>query len=245
MTARILVILGMAASSLYGQNILRSPTYFEMVPGAYELQSTSPRFSTTAKIDAQLEIERIQGNTGYIVPPKNGVTLFKNSSPKSSIDVAGRLYSNSIIELFEIEYRTTYQNPDTTWKFSHEVWYKIFINGQVYFTDFRVHELEMARQLPKFSQDVALAFQDTGYDYFYDNGYPEHFHFLAFKKTAGGLVLEFDSQELDFKCDCEFWELDTDTYEWKILDNGSLFIKLDGYKDSFVGTWDGRSLTKE
>lgn len=245
MTARIVVILALAVSNLSGQSIKQSPTYFDLVPGKYELQSTAKKFNAGTKIEGQSQVDSIHGNTGYLVPPKTGIALFTNSSPESSKDVAGRLYSNSIIELLQIEYRATYQDPDTAWRYTHEVWYKILINGIQYFTDFKVHDLELARRLPKFDQDVALAFQDTGYDNFYDNGYPEHFHLLVFRRTSGRLVLRFDSQELAFKCNCEFWEIDSDTYEWKILDNGSLFIKLDGYKDAFVGTWDGSTLSKE
>jgi len=239
------ILFTIIISSLFGQNIKQSPNWFELVKGKYQLKSLSQEFETTNAIDPQITINSITKNAAYIVPLEGGILFFSTNSPISKSDVAGRLSSSSLIELLEIDYRRTFQNPDTTWKFSHEVWYKLRVNNQVYYTDYKIHSLSINKPLTKLNQVISIASQDTGYDNYYDNGYPEYFHILAFDQNADGLTLKFDSQELDLECNCEFWEPESETYHWKELESGALYIKLSGLEQSYSATWNGKQLIEK
>ncbi|MEO9476797.1 MAG: hypothetical protein ABJG41_14740 [Cyclobacteriaceae bacterium] len=245
MRTLISFLLILTVSTSFGQTIKQSPNWFEIIEGAYKLRSLSNDFITPNEIEPQLQLKAISKNTAYLVTPGTGLTLFKSNNPTSKTDVAGQLRSNSLIELLEIDYRKTFQDPDTTWKVTHEVWYKFKINGRVLYTDFKIHNLTIKKRLTKLNQVIAIASQDTGYDNYYDVGYPEYFHFLAFNNTNVGLTLEFDSKELDLECNCEFWEPESETYYWKELENGSLFIKLTGIEDTYEATWNGKKLVEK
>ncbi|MEQ9303667.1 MAG: hypothetical protein RJQ14_07080, partial [Marinoscillum sp.] len=221
------------------------PNWFEAIEGSYDLKSLSNNFKTGTEIEPQLKIKSMTQNTAYLVTPEDGLTLFKSSNPTSTTDVAGQLISNSLIELLEIDYRKAFQNPDTTWKFTHEVWYKFRINDNILYTDFKIHNLTVNRPLTKLDQVVAVASQDTGYDNYYDVGYPEYFHILVFNTNTDGLTLIYDSQELDLECNCEFWEPESETYYWKELENGSIYIKLTGLEDAYEATWNGKALIEK
>ncbi|MBV6645896.1 MAG: hypothetical protein KI790_10625 [Cyclobacteriaceae bacterium] len=240
-----IILLTFIISNAWGQSIKQSPNWFDLIEGTYELKSTSKEFRTSGEIKPQLNIPAITKRTYFIVPPKEGITLFDTNSALSEENVVGKLSTSSLIELLEIDYRNTFQNPDTTWKFTHEVWYKFRINNQTFYADYRIHDLKITRQLEKLDQVISVAAQDTGYDNYYDNGYPEHFHILAFNRTQNGLTLKFDSKELDLECNCEFWEPESETYYWKELENGSLFMKPAGLKQTFEATWNGLELIQE
>ncbi len=241
----IAMFLTILISNAFCQRITQSPTWFKLVKGEYKLKSLSSEFQVAQEITPQLIIEDITENTAYIVPGTVGILLFNTKAPNSISDVAGRLTKNSLVKVLEIDYRNSFQHPDTTWKFTHEVWYTLLVNDQIYYTDFKIHNILTTRHLKKLDQVIALTAQHTGYDNYYDNGYPEYFHFLAFEKEANKLVLKFESQELDLECNCEFWEPNSETHAWSILENGSLVVKLNGFEDSYSGLWDGKVLIEK
>lgn len=242
---KLLSIILLSAITLesFGQRIVQSDTWFDLNKGQYQLRSLNSEFRNNSQIiQPQTKIKSLGNRTNYLIPDNRGVVLFKNNNPKSIEDVAGVLKENSLIEVNEIEYRKTFQNPDTTWKFTHEVWYSILINNELYYTDFKIHNLTFSRILESLKQTIVIASQDTGYDNYYDNGYPENFHILAFEQTSNGMNSIYDSEQLEFHCNCEFWVPEFETYEWKELEDGSLFIKLFGLEQTFSATWNGNML---
>lgn len=241
----ISIILTTLISNLFGQDIKQSPNWFDIVEGRYELKSLSHEFQVIKEVEPQLSIDSLNKNTAYLIPEDDGILLFSTNSPTSKNDIAGSLIKNSLIELLEINYQRTFQNTDSTRRFSHEVWYKFRINNQVYYTDYKIHTLSIDMPLTKLSQIISIASQDTGYDNYYDKGYPEYFHILVFDKNEGGLSLKFDSKELDLECNCEFWEPELESYHWKELENGSLFIKLSGLEQTYSAIWNGEKLIEK
>lgn len=232
-------------SNLFGQTINISPSWHEVEKGNYQLQSLNKVAETKKIIDPQLSIDSLNDNTAYLIPTDKGVLLFKTNTPTTKSDIAGKLTSNSLIELLEVDYRKTYENPDTSWKYSHEVWYKLRINNQVYYTDYKVHSITYNKALIKFNQVISITSQDTGYDNYYDKGYPEHFHLLVFDRKEDELTLIFDSQELKLKCNCEFWETEMETLNWKVLEHGSLSIILNGHEQMYEAIWDSEKLIEK
>lgn len=237
----VIFILGVLVVN--SQNIRQSSNWFKFISDTYELSSLNPDFQSKNLIEPQTEISSIKKNTAFYVPSEQGIVLFKNDNPATLDDVDGTLKSNSIIELQEIEYRRTFQNPDTTWKFTHEVWYKFLINGNIYYSDYKIHDISRMWTLDERNQIVVVANQRTGYDNFYDNGYPEKFHLLVFERQTSSLELIYDSQEIDLICNCEFWEPEAETYDWK-EQKGQLFIKLNGLEETFTAIWNGEELVE-
>ncbi|WP_108809097.1 hypothetical protein [Aquimarina spinulae] len=86
-----------------------------------------------------------------------------------------------------------------------------------------------------------LVSQNTGYDEFYDNGYPEYF-FVIILDTKNQIV--FISKLLDFNYGDEFWESEFNV-KISYKENGNFKFTIIGLDEKYTGIWNGQELKKE
>ncbi|MEQ9423250.1 MAG: hypothetical protein RJQ09_02445 [Cyclobacteriaceae bacterium] len=238
-----LLVISLFSGQIFGQTATQSADWFEIKKGQYLHRSTDSTLLSVAEnfIEPQLATEDLGDRLRYL-SVSNNIALFNKDNPGSEKDISGVLDRSSIINLIHTDYKQTFQNPDTSWRYSWEVWHKLEINGKEYYTDLRIQHILTTYDLPHFNQVVVLTAEDTGYDNFYDLGYPEHFNFLVFEKDGTEKRLKYQSGELDFICNCEFWEEESEVSGWQIIEDGVLRIVLIGLENKYSAIWDGELL---
>lgn len=204
-TALILLSLSLACYSQDSKTtaeIYSTEYNHSLHSGSYKVQSLMGAKWKGRKIDPMLNYPGTE-NTQYVVIKDSPILLFKNSNPKANNDVAGKLWKSSFVELISIEYRKRYKSKTKNGAISHEVWKKVKINGEVFYTDYKLHDRIIARgDFGSKNQILLLIAQNDGYDGAYDLGYPEYFHFIAVDNTKG---IIYDSGTIkDYSCNCEF-----------------------------------------
>ena len=232
-----------AQESIYEDNYLGKP-----LKGVYTPLSYDDSYTVTKVIAPQNMVpERFHS---LLLVKKKPIILFKTSRPEGKDDVAGILKENSLAELIEQRYRNHYLDPEREFFFTHEVWKKIKINGQIYFTDIKLHEAEsQLLELPQFEQRFLLLADHTGYDGNYDIGYPEYFRALFFDKQGQLIHL---SEELPVHCNCEFGPFSDMPEDNILIEPKSFQFKIPGLEYdpvtetsksyTYTGLWNGKEL---
>ena len=236
----IVIAFWFFTSNVFSQRYNRTEGYFEnIIEGKYDLKSTDKAFKLGEEIKPQSQTDRIYKNLYYLDTKNETIRLFSNPNPSGNDDVKGYIVENSLVLVFEIDDRAIFRDKDD--EFSFEVWYSITINGELYYTDYRPHDLTEKVETKLDNQHFLLFSQYTGYDGYYDKGYPEYFHVLFLDNK---LDLIFESGELDFYYGNEFWEPSVDSC-FVVKKNTPLEFQfiLDNTDEKFIGTWNGKQLT--
>jgi len=249
MRSTVFTLLVLFNYDSFSQTIIRSEKYFDDIQdGVYINKSLSDEFSSQNIILAERKIEPIISSINYLALKGKIILLFKNDDPQSNRDVAGMLIENTFVEILETHFRSIYKDPNVEWGVTFDVWHKISVNDEIYFTDYLAHDLVFKKELTNLSQTFLLFAQDTGYDYYYANGYPEHFYVVILNKSN---EIIFESSELDFIYGEEFWEGNLGSIDWEVLPNGHFKFTLSGVdlndynkKINFTRTWNGTNLIR-
>ncbi len=229
----------MLSYNAYSQVKLYAPDYGkDIATGSYKSKSFNFVVKKdTVTINSQLTIDSISLATGYV---RSGMWLFNNSYPEEKKDVAGLLRESSLFTILEIEYRQIYDDPRLKKPISFEVWYKILLNGQIYYMDIKPSRLVFQQDYDAQAQIFTLFNLDSGYDYQYDGGYPTNFKVLVFEKNAKGLALTYHKDLDNFRNWDEFWEPVAGVKT--TLTAKGLEFELIAEPDIYKATWNGKEL---
>lgn len=235
-----LSFLLMIAVKAYSQVELFMPDYgINIETGVYKSKSYSFVVKKdTATIAPQLTIDSIGKATGYVSASK-GLWLFNNSYPSKKEDVAGLLRENSLFTILEIEYRQIYKDTRLMLPISFEVWYRILLNGKIYYMDTKPYRLAFQKDFEPKSQVFTIFNIDKGYDYQYTGGYPCCFNVLVFDKKQAGLKLIYGNY-LNFRNWEEFWAPDHGLQT--TITNKGLEFELSTDPDNYKAVWNGKDL---
>ena len=152
------------------------------------------------------------------------------------------LTETSVSKIDTSFYNEIYKDNNHDWRLTFNVWYAVEINGRIFYTDYKVHNnIAHQEDLPLFSQNFLLVAQSTGYDEFYDNGYPEHFFVVVLDE---GNQIIFESSILEFSYGDEFWDVEfMNSVETENTNEGFQFT-IHGIEEDFSATWTGEKLLK-
>lgn len=158
----------------HGQISIESENYYLIKEGVYKSLSTdSILLNQKHKVITPQNKIKEGDSVSLFIHPQNhiGVLLFDDTSRKN---ISGILVEPSIVEIDTIFYREIYQDPYKDWYLTFNVWYAIRINGQKYYTDFQIHDGHLYSHYFGKNRFILIA-QSSGYDDYYDRGYPELF----------------------------------------------------------------------
>lgn len=191
--------------SAFGQVIVRQDNYSDFKIGIYQTKSMDPDIIGVKPLVIEPQTKFFDGErTAFLKVENNVIALFDEIYVSGTSKPVGVLTKTSIIQVDTIFYREIYNDTTKEWLLTFNVWYAITINGQQYYTDYKVHDfIAYKMKLDKYSQELLLISQSTGYDEFYDNGYPNYF-FVAVLNNRNELI--YESKILDFDYGDEFWE---------------------------------------
>lgn len=207
--------------------------------GEYSKRSTDSVLLSKMEnvIRSQKSISNISENIHLIVPPSKGVLLFKKRYPKRDYEAVGKLIEPSMVLVDTIFYNAVFK-IDSTGRFSFNVWFALRINGEMFYTDYQTHDfLASQYQMKNVSKILAVYAQSTGYDNYYDNGYPDNFHVVVFNQKEKKLSMAYCSKRLPFEFGDEFWDERFITYT-KGVNEEELTINLWG--NNLI--WTGREI---
>ena len=224
----------------------RADDYMDTIyDGVYATKSLALKFKSNNIILPNRQLRQKSQRTRYLVLSEHPITLFNKVKPVSTDDIAGKLEENSFVELLETHFQGIYRAPGEEWHVTYDVWHKIELNGEIFFTDFKLHDFfAFETKIEELEQTVLLIAQNTGYDYAYDLGYPEFFNFVVLNDHNN---IIYESDNLDFKYGQEFWESDL-SIKWERIGNSNYRITIFGldYKTfksiPYKFIWDGDTL---
>lgn len=236
-------LLLFSAAAASAQVSFVSKHNFNFVKGVYSKKSLDSQGLQDVKevISPQLEMGPDQGTFAFMFPPETGVLLFKCKNLSDPSNIAFKLSAATVVRIDTIFYNQAYLSPKDS-LFSFDICYALNINGKRYYTDFRPHDfVPFKRPLLDHGQLLCLAGQSTGYDMYADNGYPDLFHIVVFRKTGNSLQLIFESGQLPFRYEDEFWE-DEESLKWS-YNTGKKELRMEVMGDpGYEGVWDGNQL---
>ena len=241
MTKTTLTILTLILQfSVYGQEIVRQDNYYDFKVGIYNTKSLDPELIGFKPFVIEPQTKFVDGDkTAFLKVENKVIALFDKINDLGTSKPVGVLAKTSVIQVDTIFYREIYKDTTKEWFLTFNVWYAITINGQHYYTDYKIHDfIGYKKNLDKFSQELLLVSQNTGYDEFYDNGYPNYF-FVAVLNNKNELI--YNSNILDFDYGDEFWEPEFVTAQ--MTDNGFQFT-INGLDKKFNAIWTGKDLNK-
>lgn len=219
-----------------GQVIVQRDDYTDFKIGIYKTKSSDKDIIGLKPLVIEPQTKIIdRENTAFLKVEDNVIALFENVNDKGINKPVGILTKTSVIEVDTVFYREIYKDPTKEWFLTFNVWYAITINGQKFYTDYKIHDfIAFEKKLDKFNQEFLLVSQNTGYDGYYDVGYPEYFFVLVLNAKKS---MVYESKILDFENGDEFWE--PDYVKTQFTDNGFEFV-IDKYK----AVWTGKDLIK-
>lgn len=139
--------------------------YSRIRSGTYVPKSLRPEFKVDIEISPQKELTGKISDLEYIDLVGKTISLFKVKNPESLEDVAGILRENSLVEVISRQYQAIYQSSDKKWNVSFEVWNEIVLNGNTYYTDFKLHDfLAFSYHIEPTRQSFLIFAQSEGYD---------------------------------------------------------------------------------
>lgn len=226
--------------SAFGQVIVRQDNYSNFKFGVYQTKSIDSEIIGFKPLVIEPQTKFIDGEqTAFLKIENKAIALFDKINDSGASKPVGVLTKTSVIQVDTIFYREIYKDTTKEWFLTFNVWYAITINGQQYYTDYKVHDfIGYKKKLDKYNQKLLLVSQNTGYDEFYDNGYPNYF-FVAILNNKNELI--FDSKILDFDYGDEYWEPEFVTTQ--MTDKGFEFI-INGLNNNFKAIWSGKDLIK-
>jgi len=227
----------------FGQEIVQQDNYYDLKQGIYKTQSLGKDL-----IESKLQIIKPQEsyvdkeNIAFLKVTDNEIVLFDQINDLGTKKPIGLLTETSIIEVDTIFYNEIYNDPTKDWYLTFNVWYAIKINGRTFYTDYKIHDrIAYQKEINDFNQKFLLISQSTGYDEYYDRGYPNYF-FIAVLNQENEMI--FNSSILDFDYDDEFWDAELmGTVKTKMNESGFEFT-LHGPNESYTATWTGKELKK-
>lgn len=244
MKKTILIILTLIIQlPVFGQEIVRQDGYYDLKFGVYKTKSLDKKLIgfKSSVIEPQTEFKN-EDNSAFLKVQDKVIALFDRVNDKGTAKPIGVLTKTSVIQVDTIFYKEIFKDTTKEWSLTFNVWYAITINGQQYYTDYKVHDfIALQKEMPKYNQEFLLVSQNTGYDEYYDNGYPNHF-FVAVLNDKNEII--YNSEILDFDYGDEFWDAELmSSVSTEMTENGFEF-KLSGLEDNFKGIWTGKELKK-
>jgi hypothetical protein len=241
-TIQILFLL-ITQLPVFGQQIVQQEDYYELKTGIYETQSLDTNLIglKPAVIEPQTALKNGK-NTAFLKVQDKVIALFDQINDKGEIDPVGVLTKTSVVQVDTIFYNEIFSNTTEKWSLTFNVWYAIKINDQTYYTDYKIHDfVSLQKSIPQYSQKFLLVAQSTGYEEYYDKGYPNLFFIVILNDKD---EIAYDSDILDFNYGDEFldeklmWTVST-----KMTAKGFEF-KINGLDETFEGVWTGSELKK-
>lgn len=240
----ILTILTFTFSIAIGQvNMVADGYHKKFKNGVYINQSTdsSRLHSVKNTITPQTTISLLDDKTAFVFPPAKGLLLFSDRKNKSQLS---KLTKPSLVQIDTVFYNQIYQR-DSGALFSFDVWYAIKINGDTYYMDFQPQDfLAFQFKLPDHKQLLTIYGQSTGYDNYYDNGYPNNFHVVVFSIQDYLMKVFYCSDQLPFDYGDEFWEVSGSMKYQYIADKKELNFEIYG-TPNYKAKWTGKTLTRQ
>ena len=181
----------------FGQEIVKEDDYFKSKQGIYEPQSLHPKWTArqVSIIESQTRVYT-EGKTALLHPKNETIALFDRINDKGIAQPVGVLSTVSFIQVDTIFYREIFKRPTKEWSLTFNVWYAITLNGQQYYTDYKIHDrLSFKKELDEHQQTFLLISQSTGYDEYYDIGYPNYFFVIVLNEND---EMVYKSEILDF-----------------------------------------------
>ena len=238
----LLIIISIFHFIANGQVLVKSDNYAEMESGVYKTKSLDTLLihQNLPKIKSQKEFNESK-EVAFLQIQDKKIVLFDRIGKDSGQKAIGFLNESTIVEIDTIFYNRIYKDPTKDWFLTFDVWYGLRIDGNCYYTDFKIHDfIAYETKLKEFDQKFFLVAQNTGYDGLYDNGYPEYF-FVVVLNSENQIV--FQSKLLDFNYGDEFWESEFNITT-EINKNGNFEFTILGIDESYSGIWTGNELKK-
>lgn len=240
----ILIVLTLTFSIAIGQvNIVADGYHDKYKNGRYISQSIdSVRLHVVKNvISPQTTIPLLDDKTALVFPPAQGLLLFSDRRNKSN---PHKLTKPTLIQIDTVFYNQIYQS-DSGALVSFDVWYAVKINGATYYMDYQPQDfLAFQYKLPDHKQLLTIYGQSTGYDYSYDNGYPNNFHVVVFSIKDHMMTMFYCSDQLPVDYEDEFWELKSSMKYQYIKDKKALEFEIYG-KPNYQAIWTGKTLTRK
>jgi hypothetical protein len=240
----ILTVLTLTFSIAIGQvNIVADGYHDKFKNGRYINQSTdSTRLHTVTNIiTPQTTIPLLDDKTALVFPTTQGLLLFSDRSDKSKIS---KLIKPTMVQIDTVFYNQIYQRDSGT-LFSFDVWYAVKINGATFYMDYQPQDfLAFQHKLPDHNQLLTIYGQSTGYDNYYDNGYPNNFHVVVFSLSNKTLKMFYCSDQLPFDYEDEFWDVPGSMKYQYIADKKELEFEIYG-TPNYKAKWTGKTLTRQ
>ncbi|NHE55929.1 hypothetical protein [Cyclobacterium plantarum] len=229
---------------VFGQEIVRQDGYYDLKFGIYETKSLDKELIgfKPRVIEPQTEFKK-EDNSAFLKVKGKVIALFDRVNDKGTAKPIGVLTKTSVIQVDTIFYKEIFKDTTKEWSLTFNVWYAITMNGQQYYTDYKIHDfIALQKELPKYNQEFLLVSQRTGYDEYYDNGYPNHFFVVILNDKN---EITYNSEILDFDYGDEFWDAELmGSVSTEMTENGFEF-NLSGLEDNFNGIWTGKELKKK
>ena len=241
MNKMIITILALTVHlSSFGQEIIRQDGYYQINQGVYETKSLDKELISleSISVEPQTKFLREEG-VAFIKVNGTGVALFDNINDSGTEKSSYVLTKTSVVKVDTIFYNEIFKDPAKEWALTFNVWYAITINGRSYYTDYKIHDfLAFELEYPKYNQEFLLVSQSTGYDDFYDIGYPNYF-FIVILDEKNEMI--FESEILDFDYGDEFWDEISMSSATKLTERG-LEFSIIGLEEEYKGIWNGKKL---
>jgi hypothetical protein len=235
------ISLMFASSNVLAQEIVQKDSYDDPKIGVYETKSLSFDRDNFKIIKPQTNFTEKE-NTAFIYVGDEPVGLFDRVNNHGDLKPVGFLKETSIVEIDTIFYNAIYQDTTKDWFVTFDVWYALKINGQQFFSDYQIHSfIAYKTDLEQLNQKFLLVAQSTGYDYYYDLGYPNKFFVAVLDENN---LIKYTSKIINFDYGDEFWEPEIGTINVEMTNEGFSFT-INGIDDSYSATWTGEELKKD
>ncbi|PCJ01512.1 MAG: hypothetical protein COB15_00915 [Flavobacteriales bacterium] len=233
-----LLLLGLNG---FGQTTVQQESYYDVVVGVYTTKSTDKELIGLKPSVIQPQSKIINNDkSAFLNVEQKVIALFDRVNDLGTAKPIGVLTESSIIQVDTIFYKEIYKDTTQEWFLTFNVWYAITINGQIYYTDYKIHDfIAYRKNLDKYNQEFLLVAQSTGYDEYYDIGYPNYFFIVMLDENQ---EMIYNSEVLDFDYGDEFWDEELmNSVKTEFTDNGLVFT-LSGVNDEYIGVWTGKEL---
>lgn len=230
----------MIQNSVFGQVIVQRDSYYDVKFGTYETKSVDIKL-TSLRINASIKPQTIvknAENTAFLYVDK-AIVLFNTMNEKGLFGTVGLLRETSAIQLDTIFYNEIFKDTTKNSSLTFNVWYAITINGKQYYTDYKIHDfVALRKKMDKYDQELLLIAQNTGYDIYYDKGYPNQF--FAITLNSDNEII-YKSDILKFNYGDEFWDHELMNHVSGYMTKKGFELTLFGIED-YKGIWTGEEL---
>jgi hypothetical protein len=224
---------------LHAQVHFRIENYYDVKPGVYTTKSIL-KIENLDVVCPQIILTN-KPNVCFIhLGNHHHITLF-SEIPNDDLLPVAILKENSIVEVDTVFYLDIFDDATIDWHITFNVWYEIKINGRKYHTDYKPHDfMAFKTTLDIYDQTFLIVAQSTGYDYYYNNGYLNHF-FAVVIDSENKIV--FTSSILDVDFNDEYWKQEGGAITTK-FENGEFSFTIIGDRKKISAKWDGKSFVE-